>query len=112
MCRDMGLIRDMLLAAEKAEKPVSARKFVNAKHDLDSVVYHAQLIEQADFATVFWGRAHGNVTQAMIGLPRWRGCEFLDVVRDDAVWGKIKVVATDAHMNVTMALIEAFAAQH
>lgn len=90
MCRDMDLIRDMLLTTGDATSPVDARTFVDGAHDWGTVVYNLDMIRQANLAEVRFGRTALGITRATVGPLTWAGNEYVDAIRDNNVWKTVK----------------------
>ena len=85
MKRDMELIRQVLLAAEKNEDPYELidPKF-EGRNEI-AISYHIALADDA-------GLLHGHDRSAIgvfrwsAGLLTWEGHEFVEAARDDTVW--------------------------
>jgi len=83
--RDMELIRGVMLAAEKTKDP---NELIDPKFEGRSeteISYHISLLDDA-------GLLHGQDRTAIgvfrwsAGTLTWAGHEFVEAVRDDAVW--------------------------
>jgi hypothetical protein len=85
MCRDMDLIRQILLTAETNENKIDA-KFTN-----EEIGYHAWLLKDAEFLDAIIARDRRNQPNGCVlqGLT-WQGHEFLDAMRDDTLWNRAK----------------------
>lgn len=107
MQRDMELIRNILFDLEKKKEP----GWCNLEYDgytKDQVSYHiklayqAGLIEARDVSTFegmdWWA---GDLT--------WQGHEFLDAVRNDTVWNKVKNKVAEQGGNLPFDIVKALA---
>jgi len=95
MTRDMDLIRELLLKLEALPlRPGSilhitpdADEIAVSGYSADQIEYHASLIREAGFIE------DGGV-RPMVGFGfrrlTWEGHDFLDSVRDPAIWAKTK----------------------
>lgn len=100
MKRDMDLIRRLMLMIE--ESSTGTLESWNLK-GIDPVAanYHLELLEDAGLVLAFYRthpqqtrkrpvfRDNQGVTLKTPGLS-WKGCEFLDKIRDDGVWRQVK----------------------
>lgn len=109
MRRDMDLIRDMLLSTGDAPAPVDAHTFVDDTHDWNTVVYNLDMIQQAGLAEVDFGRTAMGVIRATVGPLTWSGNEYLDAIRDDSVWKKVKRTLAQTVSGATLDTVKALA---
>lgn len=92
MKRDMDLIRDILLALEK--KPdISSTEKEEALPGVSlspAVWYHMRLLLDAGLIK---GRRSPEAGSPKICFERltWAGHEFLDVIRNDSIWHRLKL---------------------
>ena len=96
MKRDMNLIREILLFAEKMESDWSPERFgSNANWTIVQIKYHIGLCEDRGLLRVnypFTDRSH------IEGLT-WEGHEFLAKIRDDKTWHTITVATELVRME-------------
>lgn len=92
MKRDMDLIRTILLAVEAADLPLQKAPQIDGQSP-DAVSQHIRILNDAGYLD------HGHFTYVH-GLPSgyghrltWAGHEFLDSIRDTAIWAKTKGAA-------------------
>lgn len=110
MRRDMDLIREILNTVADASNPVNAQTFVDDTHDLNTIIYHIDLIRQADLAQVAEVKAMGGqIVHADIGPLTWEGNDFLDAVRDDTIWATVKKRIATTVSSVSFDVIKALA---
>jgi len=104
MKRDMDLIRELLLRIEEHARPTTALKmdFLTASDtrlqvegsDRTQVAYHVSLLIQAGLVSGV--RNSVDESQIVIKGLTWQGHDFLDKVRDPAVWHATKEGAKKA----------------
>ncbi len=108
--RDMDLVRQILFWAEHGGAP-------NRRPDVDEVAlcYHVKLVVEAGLVegigmvdrvpgTDKWEPGIAHVT-----LLTWAGQEFLDAVRRDTIWNKVKVEAAKHGLPLVFELAKSLA---
>ena len=114
MKRDMGLIRRMLLTIEEHQDPLDdsrmAQSFIytleGANHSESEIDYNLVLLFEAGLVKGNLERVmSGNVYAFIEGLT-WEGHDFLDAIRQDAVWQGVQEKAQKAGLNVTNLAID------
>jgi len=90
MKRDLDLVRTLLLCLENTKVPaghalhLGPNELLIDGYELEEVAYHIQLLKSAGFIRELgskpsrYGLNYGGLS--------WEGHEFLDSVRDDAIW--------------------------
>lgn len=100
MRRDMDLIRDLLLKLEALEVRPSAvlllggqdKEVLSEGKTPEEIDYHLSLIYEAGFISApSFSSLDGRIPFQRLS---WQGHEFVDVIRDPAVWKKTKEGAT------------------
>lgn len=89
MRRDMDLIRTILLNVEDHPLVLSTDSY-NPTWTTQELLYHAKLIDQAGLAEVAFIKKDDTVACACIGELTWQGCDFIDTVRSETLWAKVK----------------------
>lgn len=89
MRRDMDLLRAILLAVEENPDPYELVTPKIEEHDELEVCHHIALLADAGLVTARDRSAIG-VYYWSAGHLTWAGHEFLDLVRNDALWDEIK----------------------
>jgi hypothetical protein len=96
MQRDLDLARKILLALEAKPHPKAVETLeIEGYGDL-SVRYHLNLLAQAkliDYEPQL--TKTGRIIKVIAFNPSWQGYEFLDSVRSDAIWKKVKTQASE-----------------
>ncbi len=93
MKRDMELVRGLLLKIESMNLPLGTTAFFNSADPTlhidgftpDDVAYNLDLLFDAGFI-----RGQRGMTDFGFSGLTWAGHDFLDVVRDPAIWAKTK----------------------
>lgn len=82
MKRDMDLIRSLLLEIEKGQKSFD---FKSRDQDDGFLRFTFDLMKGAEFI-----EANVYTNGASVRQLKWKGCDFLDSVRDPKIWQKTK----------------------
>lgn len=93
MKRDMDVVREILLALEDGRDTISHNHPV-AGHDLEVVLYHVKVMAQGGL--IRYAQLNDRLGYAVGTEVTWAGHDFLDSVRDPAIWKKVKAGATSA----------------
>lgn len=110
MRRDMDLIRRILIMVGDSPVPLQATVFVDEAHPFETVAYHIDLIGQAHLADTSITRMSGDVIAcAEVGPLTWDGNEFLDAIRSDTIWTRVKQRVGATVGSTTIDVIKALA---
>ena len=110
MRRDMDLIRRILIMVGDSPVPLQATVFVDDMHPFETVAYHIDLIGQAHLADTSITRMSGDVIpRAEVGPLTWDGNEFLDAIRSDTIWTRVKQRVGATVGSTTIDVIKALA---
>lgn len=102
MKRDWELVRRILLALESQDGRLMPDQI--AGYDAAAVCYHMEIMRQAGLIEA------NSVAGACVALSlTWNGHEFLDSIRQDTVWNKVKVRAREAGVGLTADVVVALA---
>ncbi len=87
MERDMELVRELLLLIETTEN--SKELMIPESMDKVIVAHHLKLMEQAGLVkdSTKWA---SNSPMWIMATLTWNGHEYLDALRNDTVWNKLK----------------------
>lgn len=115
MKRDIDFIRELLLKAEEISgegaKPVSQIDL--STDDEDKIGYHLHLLKEEGLleAGVSETTMGTYIPGAIIGLT-WQGHEFLENIRNDSIWSKVKDTAKEkvgsASIKILVSLAEKY----
>ena len=86
MKRDMELCRKIMILIEDASTNEIYPFHVEGYSD-ETVKYHCDLLYKQGFSEKCYEDILGNL---VVGELTWEGQDFLDKIRDDTVWHKIK----------------------
>ncbi len=107
MKRDWELIREILLKVEDAD---SATAGINAsdfpQHPEDSVNYHMHLLYQAGLIEGMNVQTMSRPLNYVVRRLTWSGHEFLDSVRSQTVWERIKTYLSEKGVAISFETIK------
>lgn len=113
MQRNWDLIREILLYIETLpdfDTPVLAKNFVG--YDDETVNYHLWLLIQSGLIV---GACTGNTPKKGLFCKAtcltWQGHEFLDSIKQDSTWHKIKTMTKEQSLSLSFEVIKHFAIQ-
>lgn len=110
MGRDMDLVRRILMECDGSECPLDAHALADAAHPFGAVAYHVDIMTQAGLVESSvrrdWGGAY---TLAKVGPLTWAGCDFLDAVRSEDVWSRVKLAIGKTVGTVAFDTVKALA---
>jgi len=103
--RNMQLIRVVMLAAEKSKDPYELVDPKCEGHNETEISYQIALLDDA-------GLLHGQDRSAIgifrwsAGMLTWRGHEFVEAIRDEAVWKEALVIAGMSDDGVVFEILQ------
>jgi hypothetical protein len=110
MKRDMDLVRRILLALEAYEHGYAPEGFTIVGYDQEVIGHHVWLMEQGDLLTASATTVQRDGSPvALPGTITWDGHNFLDAVRSDTVWSKVKAVLKDKGISLPFTLLQELA---
>jgi hypothetical protein len=108
--RNIDLVRAILLALEAHESGFAPDPFTVAGYDQETIQHHVWLMAQGDLVTAHDVTAQGDASPvALPGSITWAGHDFLDTVRNDKVWRKLKAELKDRGLSLPFSLLQALA---
>ena len=105
MKRDMDLVRLILLEIEKSEEEDVANMMIDG-YSSKEIMYNAKLMKQNNLIEICKEDIIGNY---YIGSLTWDGCDYLDKIRDNSKWEKIKDVIKDKALPMTFETVKSVA---
>ena len=105
MKRDWDVVREVLLALEQ-EPESSGRVSSLPGHDDQLVAYHINMMIEAGLIR---GRCIGSLNNGLICVAQsmtWDGHEFLDKIRSQTVWNKVKTTAREKGLALSIDMIK------
>ncbi len=110
MKRDLDLIRKLLLALEEKPGPEAVDTLKIQGYDDLTIKHHLLLLAQAKLIDYEPEQTKtGRVIRVLGFNPSWQGYEFLDAVRDDTIWSKIKSEISDKAVSVPFEVLKSLA---
>ncbi|WP_439259495.1 DUF2513 domain-containing protein [Lonepinella sp. BR2930] len=108
MKRDWDLIRRILLTLEqKADRsPLFSDQIAN--YDAENVAYHFKIMNDAGLIDGENSSVIGAFNYTAYGLT-WQGHEFLDQIRNDSIWNKIKSTLRSKSIDLSFDVIKTVA---
>jgi hypothetical protein len=108
MKRNWDTVREILVMLEEKKnhkEPIQSENF--SEDRLEEISYHMELVLEA-------GLVEGEMIRVMLPGPTpfmvfrltWSGHEFLDSIRNDTLWNKIKTKVAEAGLNATVEWIK------
>lgn len=111
MKRDWDTVREILLAVENLEPEKQLRLSDFSPERAHEVSFHVQLLDQANLINVTMSQTTSlKAKDFFIRELTWIGHEFLDSIRVEGTWTKIKNVVADKGGVMTFDVIKAVAA--
>jgi hypothetical protein len=108
--RDPELVRKILLAMEAEDHGFAPAPFTIKGYDAETIGYHVWLMAQGGLVTAdIVTAANEPSPTALPGSITWEGHEFLDAVRHDTVWRKVKTEMKDKGLTLPFSVIQALA---
>jgi len=105
MKRDWDIIRDILLKLEAKDEVVTLNDFSEEKAREYS--YHVELLIEAKLLRGEMDSAIGlNISDFSIESLTWEGHDFLDAIKSDTVWVKIKSVLAKQGLGMTFEIVK------
>ena len=105
MKRDMDLIRLILLEIEKAEENEVENMNIDG-YSKEDIVFNAKLLKQNNMIENFEENVLGNY---YIGSLTWGGSDYLDSIRDNSKWKRIKSVIKEKALPFTFDIVKSVA---
>ncbi len=110
MQRNNELVRELLLFIEINKESYhdgfNSEQISIEAYDKHEIAYHCMLILDAGFLIGKNSSSQTNIRVSIHGLS-WHGHEFLDSVRDEEFWGKIKSKAEEENIPLNTHFIAA-----
>lgn len=110
MKRDMDLVRRILLALDAYEHGFAPQGFTIAGYDQEVIGHHVWLMAQGHLLEAAVTTAMGDQSPVAIPLTvTWTGHDFLDAVRNETVWSKVKTQLKDHAIALPFTLLQELA---
>lgn len=110
MKRDLDLVRKILLALEAHAHGFAPAPFTVVGYDDETIGHHVWLLRQGGLLTAAVVVAQGDASPTAIPEAlTWAGHEFLDSVRNETVWRKLKAVMKDKGLTLPFSVMQTLA---
>lgn len=91
MKRDMDLVRLILLKIEEEYQVTAIYNLEIDGYCMESVAYHCQILHEAGLISAYNAQyADDQIWGFGVGSLTWEGHDFLDKIRDNSLWNKVK----------------------
>lgn len=91
MKRDMDLVRAILLALAESDEELWSTSLVSDKYSREIIGYHFLILNEAGLIVANVQAADDDPYYAAVALRlTWEGNDFLDTVRDETIWNKVR----------------------
>lgn len=91
MKRDMELVRLILLKIEEEYRSTTIYNLNISGYDMETVAYHCKILNEAGLLSDYSAQyADGKIWGFETGPLTWGGNDFLDKIRNNSQWGRIK----------------------
>ncbi len=95
MKRDMELVRLILLKIEEEYQSTAIYNLDIPGYNKETVAYHCKILYEAGFISDYKARyADNEINMFGVGSLTWDGSDFLDKIRDNTQWKKVKETIT------------------
>ena len=106
MKRDMNLVREILVWAEKQEHGIISKNPEIEGYSEEEIGYHVYLMNQAGLVRAHDMTARGEKSpNALLLELTWNGHEFLSAAKDDTIWMKAKNTLFKTTTSITFDLL-------
>lgn len=113
MTRDLDLIRAVLadLEARPTYVPVFAHQIELEGRSTEEIAYHCELLSDQGFI-VGDGSLSSSGPTFLVRRMTAQGHDYLDAVRNDTVWAKVKATMKDRGVAAPLDLVQRLALQY
>ena len=108
MKRDLDLVKEVLTFIENQNEKVNSWEIVFEDHNSKQVAYHLELLLEAGYlkGKEVVPKESGVRSWVQLSL-RWKGHEFLDVLKNETSWKKIKGKMEEQGQELPFSVIKA-----
>ncbi len=110
MERNMDLVRLILLQIEKEYRSTALYDLKIDGYDIETVAYHCKILYEAKLISTYKGiYADNKLQDYAVGSLTWNGHDYLEKIRDNSRWGKIKKLIREKALPPTIEVIKMLA---
>ncbi len=107
MKRDMDLVRKILLKIEENNDEAGTSDLVIDKYSHEMIAYHCKMLCEEGLVDYYDpSYADGGLDSFSVGNLTWEGHDFLDSIRDDSHWNKVKKIIAEKGLQMTIGVIK------
>lgn len=107
MKRDMDLCRKILFAIEEQYENTSIVDLEIPGYTMNQVAYHCKILKDGGLVSQYSAQYDGDgLYFFQVGNLTWEGHDFLDRIREDTVWNKIKNVVTEKGLPMILDVVK------
>lgn len=110
MKRDMDLVRLILLEIEDKYSSTAIYDLAVDGYDTETVAYHCKILYEAGLISDYKAQYADNEIYVFgVGSLTWGGNNFLEKIRDDSQWKKVKETITKKGLPLVVDTIKSVA---
>ena len=110
MKRDMDLVRLILLEIEDKYRSTAIYDLAIDGYDTEMVAYHCKILYEAGLISDYKAQYADNEIYVFgVGSLAWDGDDFLEKIRDDSQWKKVKETITKKGLPLVVDTIKSVA---
>ena len=110
MKRDMDLVRLILLEIEDKYRSTAIYDLAIDGYDTEMVAYHCKILYEAGLISDYKAQYADNEIYVFgVGSLTWDGNDFLEKIRDDSQWKKVKETMTKKGLPLVVDTIKSVA---
>lgn len=110
MKRDMDLVRLILLEIEDKYRSTAIYDLAIDGYDTEIVAYHCKILYEAGLISDYKAQYADNEIYVFgVGSLTWDGNDFLEKIRDDSQWKKVKETITKKGLPLVVDTIKSVA---
>jgi len=111
MKRDMDLARKILQQIEEKSDGLRCESLDLPDHSRAEIAYHLKLLKEARLIEGLDFTSSETGLEIMPKCLTWQGHEFLDAIKNDTVWNKVKETVKEKGGAIPFEILKAFALQ-
>ena len=110
MKRDMDLVRLIILEIEDKYRSTAIYDLAIDGYDTEMVAYHCKILYEAGLISDYKAQYADNEIYVFgVGSLTWDGNDFLEKIRDDSQWKKVKETITKKGLPLVVDTIKSVA---
>lgn len=107
MKRDMELVWLILLKIEEEYRSTAIYNLNISGYDMETVAYHCKILNEAGLISDYGAQyADNSLWSFGVGSLTWEGNDFLDKIRDNSQWKKVKDVIAQKGLPLVIETIK------